>query len=128
MERTVGIVAINETEFLSDELKEKTGGAQYTLYFYDPSEETHLAEITPSYYLVPFDYYTKEFLSDEDDSEYRTDILGDEIYMHCRTVDAIKDQFKATTVIELDDDEDFVEQAREALQANPEQPPHALTL
>ena len=127
MNKTVAIVALNESEYLDDALKEKLGGSLYTLYFYDPEETTNCCEITPSYYLTPFDYYGKERLSDEDDSDYRTDILGDEIYMHCRSVDAIDEKFKTTVEIEMDEDDDFLEQAREYLNGNPAHPAHALS-
>lgn len=128
MNKTVAIVAINETEHMSDELKEKSGGAIYTLYLYDPEEATYCAEITPSFYLIPFDYYTKERLSDEDDSEYGADILGEPIYMHCRSVESIDDKFKATTIIEMDEDDAFDDAALSALKADTVHPEHALTL
>ena len=70
MNKTVAIVALNESEFLDESLKDKLGGSLYTLYFYDPEEATNCCEVTPSYYLTPFDYYGKERLSDEDDSDY----------------------------------------------------------
>lgn len=128
MEKNLGIVAINESEHLDGELKDKLGGELYTLYFYNPEESTFLCEATPSYYLVPFGYYSKTRLSDDDDSEYRSDILGEPIYMHCRSVDNLDESFKTTTVIELDEDDDFVEKALDAMNANPEEPPHALSL
>ena len=53
--------------------------------------------------------------------------MGDEIYMHCRSVDAIDEKFKTTVEIEMDEDDDFLEQAREYLNGNPAHPAHALS-
>lgn len=125
MKKTVGIVALNESENLCSELKTKLGGSLYTLYFYNPEEATHCCEVTPSYYLTPFDYYGKETLSDGDDSEYRSDILGEEIYAHCRAINALDDKFKATIEIDVDEDEDIMEEARDYLNGNPVYPAHA---
>lgn len=120
--KTIGIVAINETEFLSDELKALVGGEYYTIYAYDPAEATHLCEITPSYYLEPFDYVSKRRLTDEEDSEYRTDLMGDEIYMNCRNVSALPEDLKTTVEIEWDEDDTFEDQAMDYLRGNPTHP------
>lgn len=116
--KKLGIVALNETEFLSPELKTLLGDEYYTLYVYDLGEQTHLCEATPSFYLVPFDYAGKNLLSDEDDSEYAADLMGDPIYVHCRTIEALDDDLKETVEVEWDDEEKFEGQASEKLRAN----------
>ena len=128
--KTLGIVAIREDGQLSSDLQEKLGGESYCLYVYDPKEVTHLAEITPSYCLIPFGYAGKKFLSDEDDGEYRNDIIGNEpVYMHCRSIDALHEHFKTTVEVNWDDDEDvdFETQAYELMSANPSHPSYVLS-
>lgn len=126
--KTLAIVALNETEFLSPELQDKLGGEMYTMYVYDPEEQTYAAERTPSFYLVPFDYAGKTRLSDEDDSEYREDILGEAIYMHCHRIEAMPDDLKDTVEVEWDDEEPFRDQAYALLSADVSHPPRILNL
>lgn len=120
--KTIGIVAINETEYLSDDIKKMVGGEYYTLYAYDPEEATRLCEITPSFHLEPFDYASKRMLTDEEDSEYRADLMGDAIYMHCRTVESLPEAFRTTVEIEWDEGDTFEDQAMEYLRGNPTHP------
>lgn len=126
--KNLGIVALNETEFLSPELKTLLGDEYYTVYVYDKDEQTRLCEITPSFYLIPFDYAGKNRLSDEDDSEYREDLMGEPIYVHCRTIESMDDKFKTTAEVEWDEEEDFESQARELMSANPSHPDYILKL
>lgn len=126
--KTIGIVAINETEFLAEEVQEMVGGEYYTLYAYDPSEATHLCEVTPSHYLIPFDYASKRLLDDEEDSEYRSDLMGDAIYMHCRAVESFPDDLKTTVEIEWDEDDTFEDKAIDYLRGNPSHPDRLKTL
>lgn len=124
--KTLAIVSINESEHIDEAVKAKLGGELHVLYVYDPNEETFCCEVTPSHYLVPFDYYGKKHLSDEDDSDLRGDLIGEPKYMHVRTIENMDDQYKTTVEVEWDDEEDFEGQANELMSANPEHPPHAL--
>lgn len=126
--KTLAIVSLNETLHLEPEFKEKCGGELNVLYVYDPNEQVYACEITPSFYLVPFDYYTKTRLSDDDDSEHRINILGEPIYVHCRTIEGIDAARKDTTEVEWDAEIDFEDQAYELLSSNVVHPEHALTL
>lgn len=127
--KTIGIVAINETEFLTEKMKEMVGGEYYTLYAFDPSEEVHLCEITPSYYLIPFDYASKRLLDDEEDSEHASDLMGDPIHMHCRAINGFPEDLKTTVEIEWDDETDtFEDKAIDYLRGNPSHPDRLMAL
>lgn len=126
--KTIAVIAINETEFLSDEMKELVGGEYYTLYAYDPSEATNLCELTPSYYLMPFDYASKRCLTEDEDSEYAADLKGDPIYMHCRTVEGFPADLKTSVDIEWDEDDAFEDQAMDYIQGNPTHPDRVFAL
>ena len=83
------VVAIDETQFLDDEIRAKTGRF-WTLYLYDKSSQTHCCEITPSYWLTPFDYATEKKTDDELDGNIRDSLRDSEMYVYTATIDALE--------------------------------------
>lgn len=108
--RKFTVVALDESDdWTQPELVERSGGAIYTLYAFDPEERTHVCEMTPSYWLVPFDIVPKGYPADDNEWENLYDELQlgfidgcEATYVHCHRIDALKDEFKRTE--EFDDD------------------------
>ena len=108
--RNFTVVALDESgDWTCPELIERSGGAIYTLYAYDPEERTHACELTPSYWLVPFDCVPNLYPSDDGDWESLYDELQlgfidgcDATYVHCQRIDGLEDKFRHTEEFEDD--------------------------
>lgn len=104
------IVAMDESgDWTHPDLVERSGGKIFTLYAYDPEEATHACEITPSFYLVPFDVVPNIYPENDKEWENMYDELQDGLidgcepsYIHCHRIEALEDKFKHTE--EFDDD------------------------
>jgi hypothetical protein len=80
------IVAIDETHYLSDETRVKTG-KYWTLYVLNSAEATHCCEITPSYWLVAYDFATEKQIDDELRSDLQGELYESACYVHCSSID-----------------------------------------
>lgn len=83
------LVVIDQTEAWSDEIVNKAGKLS-AVCLYDERVETHLMDLSPSYYLTPL-YTITERQVDEDTHEEI--VLNDDLtpfYLYCRGVDALK--------------------------------------
>lgn len=135
-DKKVCIIALDETYGLDDKVKE-TVGKLFTCYVYDPELSVHCCEITPSFELVPFEFYTERDIDDDLHSTLMAEMSANDqvVYMHCSAVEAIDPQMKTTTTLDLELDENDEDAARMVadlaateLRANVVQPPHAFTL
>jgi len=87
------LVALEETQHWDPEITNKTGRI-FTVYAYNPEEATNCCEITPSYYLIPVDFFCENTLSDSlQESVYREwAIATDPFYAHCSTIDRMPEK------------------------------------
>lgn len=112
------LVKIDETKYF-DCLPHDIGRI-FTVYMYNPDEQTHCCEITPSYYLIPVDCYAERthLLSDEPEKERVYDILENSmngfegIYRHCSSIDQIGDEFKFTSKNDFESEDEAFEYYR----------------
>lgn len=84
------IVVLNETNYWSEEMQAKAGGAIFRAYLYDATRIVHCCEITPSYELFPL--YTTPWRDDENgsvDEEIRLAEDNDVRYVHCHSINAL---------------------------------------
>ena len=108
--RKFTVVAVDETsDWTHPDLVERSGGKIFTLYAFDPEEVTHVCEITPSFYLMPFDVVPNLYRENDKEWELMYDELQDGLndgtepsYFHCHRIEALEDKFKHTE--EFDDD------------------------
>lgn len=125
MKRQFGIFAVDITEYLSDELREKAG--RIFEICVSRLERTHCCEFTPSYFLEPIDYASENRLDDDDDEKMREAIVGsDPFYMHCRCALNLPHRIDED---EYDDDlslDDAFEEFVEAYSGNPDFDPFVL--
>ena len=99
-----------------------------SVYFYDKNEYTHLAELTPSYYMRALESVVVSNI-DVDDAErerlyekYPPYEGADNTYMHVRSVDQIADKWKyhyGATRKHNETTEEQEEEVRDYLQGNP---------
>lgn len=83
-------IAIDQTEYWDPKIVEEAGHL-FAVYLYDAGVVTHLCEFTPSYYLVPVNYFT-DTPYDELSGQTANDIddanaQDEPIYMHCSHVE-----------------------------------------
>lgn len=135
-EHTICVVALDETYGLDDAVKE-TVGKLFTCYAYDPKTAVNCCEITPSFELVPFDFYTEKEIDDDLHSTLLAEMSASDqvIYMHCSTVSEMDKQMATTTVLDLEldhlsegDAPCIAALAADQLRENVVQPPHAFNL
>lgn len=116
------VVKIDETHAYIDEgLVERSGGKIYSVYIYNDQEQTHLCEITPSYWLEEVDVVPEVYPDYDLDQGVTSDRLSMDlmesrnedggIYVHCHQVDRLPSD-------ELGDFEDM-DEAREHYSGNP---------
>jgi hypothetical protein len=110
---TYRVVAIDQTEYWSDEVKNMAGKI-FTRYIYDDESATYCCEITPSRELNFLDFVADTYIEDEEARERLYDILMEAAndaspvdYYHVSYIDK-----KPYAVITADDFEDAVEYAR----------------
>lgn len=128
------VVAIDETEHWSDEIKEKIGtdGKIYAYYLYDASRATHLAEITPSYelrWLYNRVVSENELTEDEYDDIERNNGGSEEEDKYVHTNSSMLDKKRPyehgseRDIIDACSDEDeyndYIEKAIDTLRGNP---------
>ena len=116
------LIALNETEYFTDEIKSKVSKI-YTVYAYNPEEEVYCCEITPSYFCIPIDFtipFSDELydsLSDEQ-KEALNDVLeesvnvSDGIYVHVRDVERIDSKYKFESKNDFQDEEEALDYYR----------------
>lgn len=116
------LVALEETEFFSPEIKSKVGKI-FTVYMYNPDEETHCCEVTPSYFCIPIDItigYPDELydsLSDEQREELM-DVLEESVngsegtYIHVKDIDRIDSKYKFESKNDFEDEEEALDYYR----------------
>lgn len=82
------LVALEETKYWDPEIIKKTGRI-FTTYAYNPEEATNCCEITPSYYLIPVDFFCENTISDSfQESVYHDwSIATEPCYVHCHVID-----------------------------------------
>jgi len=101
------LVALEETQYWNPEIIQKTGRI-FTAYAYTPDEATHCCEITPSYYLIPVDFFTEK----EIDDEFQGELLGDwraatePCYVHCSSIDRMPEKIDGF-LVKHEDANDF---------------------
>jgi hypothetical protein len=84
------LVAIDETHNYTDDKLVEACGKIFTVYFFDANEKTHLAELVPSYYLIPLYSYAENDISDEIKDELDACKVYDEpMYLHVSHVDSM---------------------------------------
>ncbi len=102
--RKFTVVAMDETsDWNHPALVKQVGGTLYTMYAFNPEDVTHLCELTPNYWLVPFDVVPR--LHPENSKEWKLmyDALQDGLnhgcdaaYFHCSRIDNLADKYKHT--------------------------------
>lgn len=103
------VVAINETEGWSDDIKKKVEKIE-TVYLYDKNLVFHLCEITPSSELHPL-YYVPHFLPEyEEDDEIRDDIENEVVhqditYLSTSFADGVTRRVEHGELLDLDEEE-----------------------
>jgi len=121
--KTYTVLALDESsEWTQPELVERAGGTIYTLYAFDPKEQTNVCEMTPSYWLMPFDVVPSRYPSDDYEREKMYDDLQlgyldgcEGTYVHCHRIDSLDDKFKHS---EEFDDSDSLDDALEHFRGN----------
>lgn len=82
------VIEINESQYWKDDIVAKAGKI-FQVYLYDANVAVNMAEITPSYRLIPL-YVNTEIRVDDDTDELILREIAEDTYAHCRSVDAMK--------------------------------------
>ena len=86
----VSFIAIDETEYLSEDCKLKTGTYE-TIYAFNPEEHVHCCSLTPSYWLEAVDFRTEHHLDDDLHDDLSICLYESSGYYNCQSIDKSKE-------------------------------------